>query len=144
MMTVLLDTSFMVALLNEEHVAHHRVLPWQQQIVRGELRGILAAHSLAETYAVLTRLPLKPPIPPDLAWQAIERNLSVLQVIALTPDEYRSVLGELASQGIAGGPTYDALIAAVARKSSVDLLLTLNPAHFRRVAPDLADRIQEP
>jgi predicted nucleic acid-binding protein len=96
-MTVMPDTSFLVALLNEDHVAHHRVLPWQQRIVRGELQGILAAHSLAETYSVLTRMPRTPPIPPDLAWQAIERNLVVFEVIALTADEYRMVLNDLAS-----------------------------------------------
>jgi predicted nucleic acid-binding protein len=96
-MTVMPDTSFLVALLNEDHVAHHRVLPWQQRIVRGELQGILAAHSLAETYSVLTCMPRTPPIPPDLAWQAIERNLVVFEVIALTADEYRMVLNDLAS-----------------------------------------------
>lgn len=143
-MKVLPDTSFLVALLDEDHAAHERVLPWQQQIVRGEVQGVLAAHSLAETYAVLTRMPHTPPIPPDLAWQAIERNLPPYEVIALTAEEYRLVLNHLAELGIGGGPTYDALIAAVARQSGADLLLTLNPKHFRRVAPDLADRIREP
>ena len=64
--------------------------------------------------------------------------------IALTEAEYIQVISDLAARGIGGGPTYDALIAAVARKAEVDLLLTLNASHFLRVAPDLADRIREP
>lgn len=93
---------------------------------------------------MITRMPLVTPIPPGLAWQAIERNSAPYEIVALTAAEYSAVLADLAARGIGGGPTYDALIAAVARKASVDLLLTLNPAHFRRVAPDLADRIREP
>jgi predicted nucleic acid-binding protein len=93
---------------------------------------------------VLTRIPHTPPISPAIAWQAIERNLAHFEVIALTAEEYAQVLADLASRGIGGGPTYDALIAAAARKAEVDLLLTLNPSHFVRVAPDLADRIREP
>jgi predicted nucleic acid-binding protein len=37
------------------------------------------------------------------------------------------------SEGLAGGPVYDALIAACARKAGVRAILTLNPDHFRRV-----------
>jgi predicted nucleic acid-binding protein len=143
-MKVLAETSFMVALIHEAHPAHERVLPWHQRVVRGEVEGILAAHTLAEVYSVLTRMPHTPPISPGMAWQAIERNRRRYAVIALTTREYQRVLADLAARGIGGGPTYDALIAAVARKADVDLLLTLNPTHFLRVAPDLADRSQAP
>jgi predicted nucleic acid-binding protein len=144
MKTALADTTYLVALINEDHPAHLRVLPWQQRIVRGEIRGVLAAHTLAEAYSVLTRMPHTPPISPKVAWQAIERNLAPFEVVALTAEEYTQVMSDLAARGLGGGPTYDALIAAVARKAGVDLLLTLNPNHFLRVAPDLASRIQEP
>lgn len=48
-MITLPDSSFIVALLNEDHVAHDRVVLWQQQVIRGDVQGVLAAHSLAET-----------------------------------------------------------------------------------------------
>src|SRR5688572_4257968 len=106
-MKMLADTSCMVALLVEDHPAHARVLPYLQRVVRGEVRGVLAAHTLAETYSVLTRMPHTPPIRPEVAWQAIERNLPHFEVVALTEEEYKSVLSELAGRGIGGGPTYD-------------------------------------
>jgi predicted nucleic acid-binding protein len=144
MKKALADSSYLVALIDEDHPRHQRVLRWQRRIVRGEWQGVLAAHTLAETYSVLTRIPHTPPISPEMAWQAIERNLAHFEVIALTAEEYARVLSDLAARGIGGGPTYDALIAAAARQAEVDLLLTLNPGHFQRVAPDLAGRIREP
>jgi predicted nucleic acid-binding protein len=115
MKKALADSSYLVALVDEDHPRHHRVLRWQRRIVRGEWQGVLAAHSLAETYSVLTRIPHAPPISPAIAWQAIERNLVDFEVIALPPKEYTHVPSDLAARGIGGGPTYDALIAAVAR-----------------------------
>jgi predicted nucleic acid-binding protein len=144
MKKALADTSYLVALIDEDHPKHARVLRWQRRIVRREFQGVLAAHTLAETYSVLTRMPHTPPILPAMAWQAIERNLARFEVIALTAEEYTRVVSDLAARGIGGGPTYDALIAAAARKAQVDLLLTLNPNHFSRVAPDLAHLIREP
>ena|SRR5437870_5686733 len=144
MKKALTDNSYLVALIDEGHARHRRVLRWQRRIVRREFQGVLAAHTLAETYSVLTRMPHTPPISPAIAWQAIERNMVHFDTIALTEAEYIQVISDLAARGIGGGPTYDALIAAVARKAEVDLLLTLNASHFLRVAPDLADRIREP
>lgn len=144
MTRVLAESSCLVALIVAGHPAHGRVLPWQRRIVRGEIQGVVAAHSLAEAFSVLTRMPHVPPISPKTAWEAIQRNAARYEVVALTAEEYEAVLSDLSARGIGGGPTYDALIAAVARKAQVDVLLTLNPGHFKRVAPDMADRIQEP
>jgi predicted nucleic acid-binding protein len=144
MKRALMETSCLVALIVATHPARPRVLPWHQQVVRGEIQGVLAAHTLAETFSVLTRMPLIPRISPAIAWEAIKRNTARYRVMALTAREYSRVLGDLAARSIGGGPTYDALIAAVARKADVDLLLTLNPGHFQRVAPDLIGRIREP
>lgn len=106
---------------------------------------MVAAHSLAELYAILTRLPLKPPIPPSMAWQMIRENvLAVLEVIPLSEDDYHSVLEHLPQTGIAGGVTYDALIAYAAIKAQVDQLITLNEKDFRKVCPTLSERIVAP
>ncbi len=106
---------------------------------------MVAAHSLAELYAILTRLPLKPPIPPSMAWQMIQENvLAIFEVIPLSESDYRAVLEHLAQTGITGGVTYDALIAYAAIKAQVDQLLTLNEKDFRRVYPSLSEQIVAP
>ncbi len=117
---------------------------WQQRILAGEISGVLAAHSLTEIYSTLTRMPPPNRLLPGVAWEAIERNLPFFEIVTLTEAEVVTVLTDLSARSIGGGQVYDALIAAVARKAGIDLLLTLNTTHFRRVAPDLTDRIQEP
>ncbi len=56
-MKVLPDTSVMIASLRENHEHHERAFRWRERIVHGEISGVLAAHSLAETYSTLTRMP---------------------------------------------------------------------------------------
>lgn len=143
-MRVLPDTSLMVASLLKNHVHHGRAIHWLQRVVSREIVGVLAAHSLAEIYSTLTRMPLPNRLPPELAWEAIKRNLSFFDLATLTEAEVVAVLADLSTRKIGGGQVYDALIAAVARKADVDVLLTFNVPHFRLVAPDLAERILSP
>lgn len=91
----------------------------------------VAAHALTESYAVLTRLPSPHRLAPADAWALLEANfVAVRSVTALTSGEYISVLRALATAGIAGGRTYDALIAESARRARATTLLTFNPRHF--------------
>jgi predicted nucleic acid-binding protein len=46
-------------------------------------------------------------------------------------------LRRLEKLGLAGGAVYDALIARAALKAKAERLLTLNPAHFRRLGQDI-------
>ncbi len=82
---------------------------------------------------MLTRLPLRPAIPPPVALQLIEENLRGFQTIALSAANYRAVLRRLEKLNLAAGAIYDALIAQAALKARVERLLTLNPGHFRRL-----------
>ena len=144
-MRVLLDTSVLIAAMVESHPAHGRSLPWLQRIHAGDITGCVAAHSLAETYAVLTRLPIQPRITPQLAVQIITHNvLDHCTIIALTSDDYTHVLVDLATRGLAGGVIYDALAVYVGQQAAVDQIITLNAKDFRRIAPQLGDTIVEP
>ena len=105
----------------------------------------VSAHTLAEAYAVLTTLPVKPRLGPGLAWRLIQENVAAHgRTVTLTAREYLSVMGELAVRGLTGGVVYDALIARAARKARVDRLVTLNPADFLRVWPEGGERIISP
>jgi predicted nucleic acid-binding protein len=59
---ILLDTSVLVAAMVEAHPAHMRALPWLQKAQGGTDTWLVAAHSLAELYAILTTLPVRPRI----------------------------------------------------------------------------------
>lgn len=144
-MRALLDTSTLIAAMLPDHVHHAHALPWLSQAKLGAFEFVCSAHSLAEIYAVLTRLPRTPPIGPDEALQLIQQNITAhARVYALSGDEYAALIEWLARNRIAGGAVYDALIARVADLNAVDYLVTLNVADFQRVWPAGAGRIVSP
>jgi predicted nucleic acid-binding protein len=100
-------------------------------------RLVLAAHSLAETYAVLTRLPPPFRLRGADARSLLEANWAKTETVHLTGPETWSALRAAEERGVTGGRTYDALIAAAALKARVDLLLTWNVKHFDPFREDL-------
>ena len=143
-MKILPDTSVMVASLRENHIHHERAFRWRERVFNGEISGVMATHSLAEIYSTLTRIPPPMRLDPPVAWSAIALTLPYFEIATLTETEVAAVLANLSARNIGGGQVYDALIAAVARKAEVDILLTFNATHFLRVALDLEEKIQEP
>ncbi len=143
-MKLLFDTSSLVAAFLPSHPAHPAAWEWLEQTLEGRHQGLIATHSLAELYAVLTRLPLRPPIPPSVALQLIEENLEGFQTVVLGATDYRAVLGRLEKLNLAGAAVYDALIAQGALKAKADGLITLNPSHFRRLGQDIEALVRVP
>lgn len=143
-MRLLFDTSALVAALVAAHPAHRAAWGWLERALAGEHRPLAAAHTLAELYAVLTRLPLRPPLGPSAALRLVEENLAPFAVVALGPEGYRAALRRLAGLGLPGGAVYDALIAQAALEAGAEVLLTLNPAHFRRLGEDVAALVRVP
>jgi predicted nucleic acid-binding protein len=136
-MKTLFDTSIIVSGIVESHPMHAKCLPWLQRAKTGEVECIVVSHSLAETYAVLTTLPVKPRISPLVAQRLIDTNLQAMaRIVPLTIADYWNTIQRMTEMGLSGGTVYDALIAAVARRLSVDKLLTLNADDFRRVWPE--------
>ena len=144
-MKILLDTSVLVAAMVESHPEHERAFPWLKRIIDGKNEGYVAIHSLAELYAVLTVLPVRPRISPHSAHELIVRNvLQNFEVITLGPSDYLTVIESLSSLGIVGGATYDALIMHAAISVKMDRIVTFNLRDFRRISPGLADIIVSP
>jgi predicted nucleic acid-binding protein len=136
-MKTLFDTSLIVSGIVESHPMHAKCLLWLQRAKTGEVECIVVSHSLPETYAVLTTLPVKPRISPLVAQRLIDKNLqAIARIVPLTIADYRTTIETMAEMGLSGGTVYDALIATVARRLSVDKLLTLNADDFRRVWPE--------
>lgn len=92
---------------------------------------MVAAPALVESYAVLTRLPPPHRLAPVDALALLEANfMSTGRIVALDGASYRSLLRRAPEEGIAGGRTYDAVIAACAHKARATALLTFNEGHF--------------
>jgi len=142
----LFDTSTLVAALVELHPKHTLALPWLQRVKKGIDKGVVSAHSLAELYSIFTTFPAKPRrISPIEAQQLIQQNIvDVFEVITLSELDYISVINHLSESGIIGGVIYDALILKAAIKAKVDYVMTLNEKDFKRVYPDVADKIISP
>lgn len=144
-MKILFDTSVLIAALVESHPLHGRAFPWIRRAKEKKLELIVASHTLAELYAVLSTLPLKPRISPSVAWRLVKDNIiSNSKIISLTPTEYGLTIKSLSEAGLIGGVTYDALIAKVAQKAKVKKLLTLNIDHFKKVWPEGENKIISP
>jgi predicted nucleic acid-binding protein len=144
-MKTLFDTSVIVAGLVEAHPMHGRTFPWIKQARDEKLELIVAAHTIAECYAVLSSLPIKPRISPTIARRLLGENVeSIGKIVSLTAAEYQNTISKLSAAGLAGGITYDALIARVARKERVERLVTLNIEDFRRVWPEGAQIVVAP
>jgi predicted nucleic acid-binding protein len=141
----LFDTSFLVAALLKTHPAHKRVAPWMQRVIDGIDVGFVSTHSLAELYATLTALPVQPRVSPKEAQELIKQKVfDVFHIISLSEYDYLEVINHLSESSKTGGIIYDALIIHAARKAKVEQVITLNEKDFRRVYPEVADKIVSP
>ncbi len=140
------DTSVMVAAALGQHPHNAPALAVLEEMIRRKHRGYLSAHGLTEIYSVLTRTPFKPPLYPSEAWQIIEQTiLPHIELVTLTPKEYREVVRHCAASGWIGGKVHDAVHLRCAQKAGCERIYTFNLKDFRVLAPaELASRIAVP
>lgn len=144
-MRVFIDTSVIVAGSVQHHPHFPRAVVILEQLAKTKIQGAVAAHSLLESYAVMTSLPVKPRIHPTEARAILQTNVErYCKTIALTAPEYRRFVTGLSDAGIVGGAVYDALLLACAKRSACNRIYTFNVDHFRRLAPDLSEIIAAP
>lgn len=111
---IALDTSAAVPLLLQNHSSHERLERW----ARGKSLA-LCAHSLAETYSVLTRLPGDNRFTEADAVRVIDRTFE--SVLCLSEEASREVHHHLASARVKGGAVYDGLIALTVLENGASL-----------------------
>ena len=133
---VAIDASSMVAAVCSWHERHAAVAA---EIERRLDKGgslVVPAHALVEAYAVLTRLPPPHRLAPADAWALLKSNFAdPAAIVAIDGATHSTLLARLAAAGIAGGRTYDALIAEQTAHSRAKVLVTLNPRHFEPPPP---------
>ncbi len=137
-----LDTSVLIAASDADHPGHKP----SAALLSAATKQTTAcgAHTLAEVYAVLSRLPGGKWQRPEFAGLLVEQIAGRTTVVPLTVEEYAATIRNTARSFLAGGIVFDALLLACARKVDAERIYTWNVRHFRVVAPDLADRIVTP
>jgi predicted nucleic acid-binding protein len=136
------DTSALVPLFYRDHVHHG---PSQELFIRfTPSTGCCGAHSLAEVYATLTRMPGKRRISGEQAMLFIGNIRDRLSIIALNRDEYADALQASAARGIIGGTIYDAMLAHCALKSKAPAIYTWNTRHYSLCGPEVVGRLRTP
>lgn len=132
-LTVAVDTSVAVPLLVASHRAHAAVVSWA---AGRTLR--LSGHALHETYAVLTRLPGDARVCAADAVAVIVDNFG--DPLVLSSSAVRGAPQELAKLGVAGGATYDGLVALAARER--DAVLATRDARARPTYEAVGVRVE--
>ncbi|MFB2972533.1 type II toxin-antitoxin system VapC family toxin [Aerosakkonema sp. BLCC-F183] len=143
-MKVLFDTSVLVPALIVSHPKHSVCFSRLKAAESKQIQGFISTHSLAETYSVITRLPIQPRITTQQAQSIIVDVLQYLEVIPLLSNDYQIAIAQMATLNIPGGGIFDALIAQAALKAEFDVILTLNPNHFTRLGSAIAALMQVP
>lgn len=121
--------------LVEDLPEHPRAAGALRRALAEEVEPLVAAHAVAELYAVLTTLPVSPRITPGQAAELVRRNVSTrMDVVALDGSDYEAVLERLTDLGLSGGVVYDALHLRAAEKAGAHRLVTFNRRDFERFA----------
>jgi predicted nucleic acid-binding protein len=136
------DTSVLVPVFYGDHVHHHASLALFIQFDKSI--GYCGAHSLAEVYSTLTRMPGKHRISGEQAMLFVASIRERLSIIALTGDEYADALQASAALGIVGGGIYDAMLAHCAVKAKAEAIYSWNVRHYARCGGEVVGLLRTP
>ena len=136
------DTSVLVATFVESHEHHERSFAVFTRADRKT--ACCAAHSLAELYATLTRLPGTARMSSDQALLVLDSVEERAEIVPLDAREYRQAIQDAANAGIVGGTIYDALIGWCALKARATRIYTWDVADFQRLDAEIAGKVRTP
>ena len=132
----------LIAVFIEDHDHHERSL--KAFVDADKKRDCCAAHSLAEVYSTMTRLPGRHRLSGDQVLLFLENIREHLTLITLTGNEYHATIKDAAEAGVIGGTVYDALIARCALKARVEAVYTWNTRHFQQFGAAIVKRLRTP
>jgi predicted nucleic acid-binding protein len=136
------DTSVLVPIFYGDHIHHQRSLALFIQFDKST--GCCGAHSLAEVYSTLTRMPGKHRISAEQAMLFIGSIRERLSIFARDGDEYADALEASSVLGIVGGGIYDALLASCAIKAKAKAIYSWNIRHYAQCGPEVTRRLRTP
>lgn len=136
------DTSVLIGAILVRH-QHHG--PSAAAYLKADKKNsCCAAHTLAEVYASLTRMPGGQRMAGDQALLFVDQIRERLTIITLDEEDYCSAITSAVAQGVMGGTIYDALLAKCALKADATNIYTWDLDHFRLLGPEVARRIRTP
>jgi len=143
---IFFDTTILVAASEHSHPHYTQARPALLRVARGQDKGFIGAHSIAEVYAVLTRLPVQPRVHPvEAARIIIENILTHFEVVTVDQEDYLEALETVANAGWIGAKIYDALLLRCTAKCEAERIYTFNLEDFRQLAPaTLQEKICSP
>jgi predicted nucleic acid-binding protein len=141
-MKAFLDTSVLVAVFYGDHVHHQPSLALFTSLQKANV--CCGAHSLAELYSTVTRMPGKYRVGGEHAVLFIKNVQERLTIVSLDPSEYVACIEQAAASGISGGALYDALLARCAAKAKAQTVFTWNVRHYQQLGATLKLRIRTP
>lgn len=129
-MTVLLDSSVLIAALAPDEARHSECLALLKQG-----RNVVYAHAILETFSTLTGGRLGIRADAELAAQLLnETILPRVRVIELSTAELFAALQQAKRRGVRGGAVYDFMHLVAARKAGVEIIYTVNVRDFQHLS----------
>ena len=141
-MKAFFDTSVLVPVFYGDHERHESCVAVFKRYDKKQ--AACGAHSLAEVYASLTRMPGRHRISSEQAMLFVTTLRERLTIVALTAEEYFRCIERNAALGVVGGTIYDALLAQCALKAKAEAIYSWNTRHFQLLGPDVAKRLRTP
>jgi predicted nucleic acid-binding protein len=141
-MKAFFDTSVLVAAFwggHREHAASIKLLG-----AADKRQSACAAHSLAEVYAVMTALPVRPALPPEQVLLFVQAARERLTIVTLDEAEYLATIQRTAELGFTSGRIYDALLLRCAAKVKARTIYTWNLKHFQAIDPGQSGKMRTP
>lgn len=139
-MKAFLDTTVLVAAFIADHMHHDDSL--NIFLKYGKRQTSCAAHSLAELYSTLTRMPGKHRVSAENAMLFLGEVRDHLTLVALDEVDYYRAIEHASARGVVGGTIYDALVANCARKIKAETIYTWNLRHFQQM--EFSGRVRTP
>jgi predicted nucleic acid-binding protein len=133
---VALDTSVLVAAAVEDHPRHSAAISWIR--TRRRIERIASWHAFAEAWAVLTVLPVDPPVTGETARLVLDRLGKLVRFVTPTGKIYGAAAARCAAQRMGSGAIFDAIHVVTAEVEGASSILTYDEADFVRLAgPEL-------
>jgi len=136
------DTSVLIPVFQSYHVHHKASFELLKKF--SQRQACCGAHSLAEVYSTLTRMPPPYRFRPEQAMLFLTDIQSHLSLITLDSDEYFQAITEFAAMGVVGGAIYDGLLARCALKAKAERIYTWNVRHYRLFGPEIEKKLRTP